>query len=185
MDYRQRFKTCFLAADYAGAVKAISAAIDQTHQNSTELARDLCNRAEAHRHLELNRKAMQDCKDAIAADPTYVYSYLRLGDILTCLGKKAEAVEMWERGCAMPFIEDISVYITLTERLATQSRTGKTQTPTASPTTQSPPGGSTLSRKAQEKAESVDLENATLAATQVAEKGLVQHGKQNKHLLLF
>lgn len=59
---------------------------------------DLCNRAFCYSHLELHKHVIKDCDKALQLDPTLLRAYILKGRSFSALGKKEEALSVWEKG---------------------------------------------------------------------------------------
>ncbi|POO00767.1 N-terminal acetyltransferase A, auxiliary subunit [Trema orientale] len=59
---------------------------------------DLCNRAFCYSQLELHKHVIKDCDKALQLDPTPLQAYILKGRAFSALGRKEEAVLVWEQG---------------------------------------------------------------------------------------
>ncbi|XP_073044864.1 suppressor of RPS4-RLD 1 [Primulina eburnea] len=59
---------------------------------------DLCNRAFCYSQLELHKHAIKDCDKALKLDPALIQAYILKGHAFSALGKKEEALSVWEQG---------------------------------------------------------------------------------------
>ncbi|KAH6838164.1 Tetratricopeptide repeat superfamily protein [Perilla frutescens var. hirtella] len=59
---------------------------------------DLCNRAFCYSQLELHKHVVKDCDKALQLDPKLVQAYILKGRAFSALGRKEEALLVWEQG---------------------------------------------------------------------------------------
>ncbi|KAL4343737.1 hypothetical protein HN51_061997 [Arachis hypogaea] len=59
---------------------------------------DICNRAFCYSKLELNKHAIKDCDKALQLDPTLLQAYILKGSAFSALGRKRDAILVWEQG---------------------------------------------------------------------------------------
>uniref|UniRef100_A0A0D9WUT7 Uncharacterized protein n=1 Tax=Leersia perrieri TaxID=77586 RepID=A0A0D9WUT7_9ORYZ len=59
---------------------------------------DLCNRAFCYSQLELHKHVVKDCDRALELDPALLQAYVLKGKALSALGKREEALAVWEQG---------------------------------------------------------------------------------------
>ncbi|PWA98797.1 hypothetical protein CTI12_AA008460 [Artemisia annua] len=57
-----------------------------------------CNRAYCYSQLELHKHVIKDCDKAIQLDPTLLQAYILKGRAYSALGRKDDAVMVWEQG---------------------------------------------------------------------------------------
>ncbi|XP_050205125.1 suppressor of RPS4-RLD 1 [Mercurialis annua] len=59
---------------------------------------DLCNRAFCYSQLELHKHVIKDCDKALQLDPTLIQAYILKGRAFSSLGRKYDALMVWEQG---------------------------------------------------------------------------------------
>ncbi|XP_009768272.1 suppressor of RPS4-RLD 1 [Nicotiana sylvestris] len=59
---------------------------------------DICNRAFCYSQLELHKHVIKDCDKALQLDPKLLQAYILKGRAFSALGKKEEALLIWEQG---------------------------------------------------------------------------------------
>ncbi|KAF3438823.1 hypothetical protein FNV43_RR17098 [Rhamnella rubrinervis] len=59
---------------------------------------DICNRAFCYSQLELHKHVIKDCDKALQLDPTVLQAYILKGRAFSSLGRKEEAILVWEKG---------------------------------------------------------------------------------------
>ncbi|XP_038883616.1 suppressor of RPS4-RLD 1 [Benincasa hispida] len=59
---------------------------------------DICNRAFCYSQLELHKHVIKDCDRALQLDPSLLQAYVLKGHAYFALGKKGDALSIWERG---------------------------------------------------------------------------------------
>ncbi|XP_027078399.1 suppressor of RPS4-RLD 1 [Coffea eugenioides] len=59
---------------------------------------DICNRAFCYSQLELHKHVVKDCDKALQLDPTLLQAYILKGRAFSSLGRREEAVQVWEQG---------------------------------------------------------------------------------------
>lgn len=59
---------------------------------------DLCNRAFCYSQLELHKHVIKDCDRALELDPSLLQAYILKGNAFSALGRKEDALDVWEEG---------------------------------------------------------------------------------------
>ncbi|OMO56531.1 Tetratricopeptide TPR-1 [Corchorus capsularis] len=59
---------------------------------------DICNRAFCYSQLELHKHVIKDCDKALQLDPTLLQAYILKGRAFSALGRKEDAIAVWEQG---------------------------------------------------------------------------------------
>ncbi|XP_072951320.1 suppressor of RPS4-RLD 1 [Typha angustifolia] len=59
---------------------------------------DICNRAFCYSQLELHKHVIKDCDKALQLDSSLLQSYILKGNALSALGRKEDALLVWEEG---------------------------------------------------------------------------------------
>ncbi|XP_021629242.1 suppressor of RPS4-RLD 1 isoform X3 [Manihot esculenta] len=59
---------------------------------------DICNRAFCYSQLELHKHVIKDCDRALQLDPTLLQAYIIKGRAFSSLGRKDDALLVWEQG---------------------------------------------------------------------------------------
>ncbi|XP_043715068.1 suppressor of RPS4-RLD 1 isoform X2 [Telopea speciosissima] len=87
---------------------------------------DLCNRAFCYSQLELHKHVIKDCDKALQLDPKLLQAYILKGRALSALGRKEDALLIWEQGyeCAIHQSADLKQLLELEELLACAKRNG-------------------------------------------------------------
>ncbi|CAL0313437.1 unnamed protein product [Lupinus luteus] len=107
-------KSC-VTKDWSKAIRILDSFISQSPS-----VQDICNRAFCYSKLELNKHVIKDCDRALQLDPTVVQPYILKGHALSELGKKADALLVWEQGYqhAQYHYADLKQLLELEELLA-------------------------------------------------------------------
>ncbi|CAD5169559.1 unnamed protein product [Musa acuminata subsp. malaccensis] len=64
----------------------------------SSLVQDICNRAFCYSRLELHKHVIKDCDKALQLNPNALQAYILKGNALSALGRKEEALHVWEEG---------------------------------------------------------------------------------------
>ncbi|XP_042494267.1 suppressor of RPS4-RLD 1 [Macadamia integrifolia] len=85
---------------------------------------DICNRAFCYSQLELHKHVIKDCDKALLLDPKLLQAYILKGRALSSLGRKEDALLIWEQGyeCAFHQSADLKQLLELEELLACAKR---------------------------------------------------------------
>ncbi|XP_042387598.1 suppressor of RPS4-RLD 1-like isoform X1 [Zingiber officinale] len=59
---------------------------------------DICNRAFCYSRLELHKHVIKDCDKALQLSPNALQAYILKGNAMSALGRKEEALHVWEQG---------------------------------------------------------------------------------------
>ncbi|KAJ4963031.1 hypothetical protein NE237_022970 [Protea cynaroides] len=80
---------------------------------------DICNRAFCYSQLELHKHVIKDCDKALQLDPKLLQAYILKGRALSALGRKEDALLIWEQGfeCAIHQSADLKQLLELEELL--------------------------------------------------------------------
>ncbi|KAM3286143.1 suppressor of RPS4-RLD 1 [Capsicum chacoense] len=79
--------------EWSKAIRILDSLLAQTC-----VIQDICNRAFCYSQLELHKHVIKDCDKAIQLDPKLLQAYILKGRALSALGKKEEALLIWEQG---------------------------------------------------------------------------------------
>ncbi|PHT56748.1 Suppressor of RPS4-RLD 1 [Capsicum baccatum] len=79
--------------EWSKAIRILDSLLAQTC-----IIQDICNRAFCYSQLELHKHVIKDCDKAIQLDPKLLQAYILKGRALSALGKKEEALLIWEQG---------------------------------------------------------------------------------------
>ncbi|KAK7263223.1 hypothetical protein RJT34_30810 [Clitoria ternatea] len=79
--------------DWSKAIRILDSLI--SHSSSIQ---DICNRAFCYSKLELHKHVIKDCDRALQLDPTLLQAYILKGCALSVLGRKVDALLVWEQG---------------------------------------------------------------------------------------
>ncbi|KAE9614261.1 hypothetical protein Lal_00016727 [Lupinus albus] len=102
--------------EWSKAIRVLDSII--SHSPSIQ---DIYNRAFCYSKLELNKHVIKDCDRALQLDPTVLQPYILKGHALSVLGRKADALLVWEQGYqhAQYYCADLKQLLELEELLAT------------------------------------------------------------------
>ncbi|RZB78431.1 Suppressor of RPS4-RLD 1 [Glycine soja] len=83
--------------------------------------KDICNRAFCYSQLELHKHVIKDCDKALQLDPSRLQAYILKGHALSALGRKIDALSVWEQGYehAQQQSADLKLLLELEELLTT------------------------------------------------------------------
>ncbi|KAI4330750.1 hypothetical protein MLD38_029007 [Melastoma candidum] len=103
------------ARDWSKAIRVLDSLL---HKSNTTL--DICNRAFCYSQLELHKHVVKDCDRAIAIDPSLLQPYIMKGRALSAMGRKMDALLVWEKGYAHALNEsaDLKQLLELEELLS-------------------------------------------------------------------
>ena len=59
---------------------------------------DICNRAFCYGRLELHKHVIKDYDKALQLDPTFLQAYILKDNAFSALGRKEDAIAVWEQG---------------------------------------------------------------------------------------
>lgn len=79
--------------DWSKAIRVLDSLLSQSC-----VIQDVCNRAYCYSQLELHKHVIKDCDKAIQLDPTLLQAYILKGRAYSALGRKDDAVMVWEQG---------------------------------------------------------------------------------------
>ncbi|XP_076949916.1 suppressor of RPS4-RLD 1-like [Bidens hawaiensis] len=79
--------------DWSKAIRVLDNLLSQS-----SLIQDICNRAYCYSQLELHKHVVKDCDKALHLDPTLLQAYILKGRAYSALGRKDDAVLVWEQG---------------------------------------------------------------------------------------
>lgn len=79
--------------EWSKAIRILDSLLAQTC-----VIQDICNRAFCYSQLELHKHVIKDCDKALQLDPKLLQAYILKGHALSALGKKEEALLIWEQG---------------------------------------------------------------------------------------
>ncbi|KAM3363429.1 suppressor of RPS4-RLD 1 [Capsicum galapagoense] len=79
--------------EWSKAIRILDSLLAQTC-----VIQDICNRAFCYSQLELHKHVIKDCDKAIQLDPKLLQAHILKGRALSALGKKEEALLIWEQG---------------------------------------------------------------------------------------
>lgn len=79
--------------EWSKAIRILDSLLAQTC-----VIQDICNRAFCYSQLELHKHVIKDCDKALQLDPKLIQAYILKGRALSALGKKEEALLIWEQG---------------------------------------------------------------------------------------
>ncbi|EPS62604.1 hypothetical protein M569_12184, partial [Genlisea aurea] len=115
--------------DWSRAIRVLDSLL--SHSSAIQ---DLCNRAFCYSQLELHKHVIKDCDKALQLDPNLIQAYVLKGHAFSGLGRKAEAISVWERGYELAFQQaaDLKQFLELEDvlRIAKQNDAVSCQNPT-------------------------------------------------------
>ncbi|KAK2372574.1 Suppressor of RPS4-RLD 1 [Trifolium repens] len=79
--------------DWSKAIRILDSLVSQS-----DAIQDICNRAFCYSQLELHKHVIKDCDRAIQLNPSLLQAYILKGHALSALGRKADALLVWEQG---------------------------------------------------------------------------------------
>ncbi|XP_054810683.1 suppressor of RPS4-RLD 1 isoform X2 [Prosopis cineraria] len=79
--------------DWSKAIRILDSLISES-----SAVQDVCNRAFCYSQLELHKHVVKDCDRALQLDPAHLQAYILKGLALCALGKKEDALLIWEQG---------------------------------------------------------------------------------------
>ncbi|KAG4175931.1 hypothetical protein ERO13_A11G217900v2 [Gossypium hirsutum] len=107
--------------DWSKAIRVLDSLLSQSCA-----IQDICNRAFCYSQLELHKHVVKDCDKALQLDPTVLQAYILKGHAFSALGRKEDAIAVWERGYehALRKSADLKQLLEL-EELLTAAKPGK------------------------------------------------------------
>ncbi|RAL50569.1 hypothetical protein DM860_014511 [Cuscuta australis] len=81
------------AKDWSKAIRVLDSLLSSSHR-----IQDICNRAFCYSQLELHKHVIKDCDKAIQLDSSVLQPYTLKGRALSAMGKRVEAILVWEQG---------------------------------------------------------------------------------------
>ncbi|XP_065873083.1 suppressor of RPS4-RLD 1 [Euphorbia lathyris] len=79
--------------DWSKAIRVLDSLLAQSCT-----IQDICNRAFCYSQLELHKHVIKDCDKALKLDPTLLQAYILKGRAFSSLGRKEDALLVWEQG---------------------------------------------------------------------------------------
>ncbi|KAB5547876.1 hypothetical protein DKX38_011282 [Salix brachista] len=79
--------------DWSKAIRVLDSLLVQSGA-----IQDICNRAFCYSQLELHKHVIKDCDRALQLDPTLLQAYILKGRAFSSLGRKDDALLVWEQG---------------------------------------------------------------------------------------
>ncbi|XP_020230351.1 suppressor of RPS4-RLD 1 [Cajanus cajan] len=79
--------------DWSKAIRILDSLV--SHSGAIQ---DICNRAFCYSQLELHKHVIKDCDRALQLDPACLQAYILKGHALSALGRKTDALFVWEQG---------------------------------------------------------------------------------------
>ncbi|CAK7337777.1 unnamed protein product [Dovyalis caffra] len=79
--------------DWSKAIRVLDSLLAQSCA-----IQDICNRAFCYSQLELHKHVIKDCDRALQLDPTLLQAYILKGRAFSSLGRKEDALLVWEQG---------------------------------------------------------------------------------------
>ncbi|KAL3039302.1 hypothetical protein AAZX31_01G178100 [Glycine max] len=102
--------------DWSKAIRVLDSLVSQSGA-----IQDICNRAFCYSRLELHKHVIKDCNKALQLDPSRLQAYILKGHALSALGRKTDALLVWEQGYehAQHQSADLKLLLELEELLTT------------------------------------------------------------------
>ncbi|XP_061340851.1 suppressor of RPS4-RLD 1 isoform X2 [Gastrolobium bilobum] len=82
-----------ISKDWSKAIRILDSLVSQSGA-----IQDMCNRAFCYSQLELHKHVIKDCDRALQLDPMLLQAYILKGHALSALGRKEDALLVWEQG---------------------------------------------------------------------------------------
>ncbi|KAG1347909.1 suppressor of RPS4-RLD 1 [Cocos nucifera] len=103
------------ARNWSKAIRILDSLLAQSSS-----VQDICNRAFCYSQLELHKHVIKDCDRALQLDPNALQAYILKGNALSALGRKEDALLVWEQGYGNAVHEstDLKQLLELEELLA-------------------------------------------------------------------
>ncbi|WCJ31344.1 Tetratricopeptide repeat (TPR)-like superfamily protein [Euphorbia peplus] len=79
--------------DWSKAIRVLDSLLAQSCT-----IQDICNRAFCYSQLELHKHVVKDCDKALQLDPALLQAYILKGRAFSSLGRKEDALLVWEQG---------------------------------------------------------------------------------------
>nr|XP_043631508.1 suppressor of RPS4-RLD 1 [Erigeron canadensis] len=79
--------------DWSKAIRILDSLLSQSC-----VIQDICNRAYCYSQLELHKHVIKDCDKALNLDPTLLQAYILKGRAYSGMGRRDDAVMVWEQG---------------------------------------------------------------------------------------
>ncbi|MED6182934.1 Suppressor of RPS4-RLD 1 [Stylosanthes scabra] len=113
--------------DWSKAIRILDSLISRS-----PAIQDICNRAFCYSKLELNKHVIKDCDKALQLDPTLLQAYILKGSAFSALGRRTDAILVWEQGYeyALHQATDLKQLLELEEllKMAKQGRDASCET---------------------------------------------------------
>ncbi|XP_077214890.1 tetratricopeptide repeat (TPR)-like superfamily protein [Tasmannia lanceolata] len=118
---RQELAKLCSSRDWSKAIRVLDSLLSQSCA-----IQDICNRAFCYSQLELHKHVIKDCDSALQLDSTLLQAYILKGHALSALGKKEDALFVWEEGYrnAVRQSADLKQLLELEELLASAKQNG-------------------------------------------------------------
>ncbi|GER30947.1 tetratricopeptide repeat protein [Striga asiatica] len=109
--------------DWSKAIRVLDSLLSQSCD-----IQDLCNRAFCYSQLELHKHAIKDYEKALQLDPKLLQAYILKGHALSSLGRKEEALSVWEQGYEHAVCQtvDLKLLLELEDLLRVSRQNGPT-----------------------------------------------------------
>lgn len=100
--------------DWSKAIRILDSLLSESC-----VIQDICNRAFCYSQLELHKHVIKDCDKALQLDPTLLQAYILKGRAFSALGRKEDALLVWEQGyeCAVRQSTDLKQLLELEDLL--------------------------------------------------------------------
>ncbi|GFP99525.1 suppressor of rps4-rld 1 [Phtheirospermum japonicum] len=125
--------------DWSKAIRVLDLLLSQSCA-----IQDLCNRAFCYSQLELHKHVIKDCDKALQLDHKLLQAYILKGHAFSALGRKEEALSVWEKGYEHAVCQsaDLKLLLELEDLLKIARQNGMESTGLSFP-----PSGSAVSTK--------------------------------------
>ncbi|KAL3813658.1 hypothetical protein ACJIZ3_014926 [Penstemon smallii] len=107
--------------DWSKAIRVLDSMLSQSCA-----IQDLCNRAFCYSQLELYKHVIKDCNKALQLDPKLLQAYILKGRAFSAMGRKEEALSVWEQGYGQAVCQsaDLRQLLELEELLTVAKQNG-------------------------------------------------------------
>ncbi|KAL6993814.1 Suppressor of RPS4-RLD 1 [Sarracenia purpurea var. burkii] len=107
--------------DWSKAIRVLDSLLSQSCA-----IQDICNRAFCYSQLELHKHVIKDCDKALQLDPTLLQAYILKGRAFAALGRKEDALLVWEQGYeyALHHSADLKQFLELEDLLSVAKQNG-------------------------------------------------------------
>ncbi|CAA0841016.1 Suppressor of RPS4-RLD 1 [Striga hermonthica] len=168
--------------DWSKAIRLLDSLLSQSCD-----IQDLCNRAFCYSQLELHKHVIKDCDKALQLDPKLLQAYILKGHALSSLGRKEEALSVWDQGYEHAACQsvDLKLLLELEDLLRVSKQNGPACRNHVMGASQLsfPASGTAVSTKSSKISDNLDESNEKSKPRSKSIK--LGYDKQNESSLLF